>query len=329
MFILTGPLKKLKKSMLKRREQAFTPGTIKNRHSQIKLYLGFCIQHGLQDIDPSAETLCLYIEFLAQNLSSPKSVVNYLSAVRFLHHWVGVKSPALDSFEVTLMIRACHSTMHHVPLQRRPLTPDMIRELLSVSQNLVPHYCVFRCAILFAFFGFFRMSNLTPRSQKSFDPRKHTCRGDVFLADPGLAVLLKWSKTNQYGQNTELVPIPKSKDPVLCPVAAFDHMESQIPTLTSNQPLLSFPATPGEPPRPVHPDWLNKMLRLSLDAMGLESQYFSFHSLRRSGATTCYQAGVEYSQIQKHGCWKSSAFWAYITKFSTGHTPVTQALASV
>ena len=327
--MFTGPLKKLKKSMMERRQKAFAPGTNKNRMSQLRLYFSFCIKYGLTDIDPTTETLCLYIEFLAQNLSSPKSVVNYISAVRFLHHWVGVKSAALDSFEVTLLLRACHNTMHHIPLQRAPLTPELIRELLHVSSGLVPHYSVFKCAVLLAFFGFLRMSNLTSRSQQAFDPAKHTCRGDVFRSPPGLVILLKWSKTNQYGQNTELIPIPRSQDPVMCPVLAFDHMESEIPTLYSNQPLLSLPTPPGVQVRPVHPDWLGRMLHQSLAAMGLDPRLYSFHSFRRSGATTCYRAGVEYSQIQKHGCWKSSAFWTYITNFTTGHTPVTRALARV
>ena len=327
--VLTGTLHKLRKSMIKRRAKAFTPGTDKNRISQLKLYIGFCITHNLKDVDPSTETLCLYIEFLAQNLASPKSVANYMSSVRFLHRWLGIQSAALDSFEVTLMLRACRSTMHHIPLQRRPLTPDMIRQLICVSKSIVPHHIVFKCAVLFAFFGFLRMSNLTSRSQHSFDPAKHTCRGDVFRGPPGLIVLLKWSKTNQFGENTELIPLPQSDDPLLCPVIAFSELESLVPTYSSNQPLLSLPTPPGEPIRPVHPDWLSRMLQQSLAAMGEDPAFYSFHSFRRSGATTCYNAGVEYSQIQRHGSWKSSAFWAYITNWSTGHTPVTQALSKV
>lgn len=241
--------------MLKRKDSAFAQGTKRNHVSQIRLYLSFCIRFGLKEIDPSTDTICIFIEFLAQHMKSPKSVTNYLSAVRFLHKWLGVTAPALESFEVTLLIRACYYTMDHVPLQRRPLTPELIRKLLSAAQSIVPNFPIFKCAVLLSFFGFLRMSNMTPRTSASFDPRKHTCRGDVFHADPGLVILLKWSKTNQYGQKTELVPIPTTQDPEFCPVVAYNQMVDLAPTLSPNQPLLSL-TEPGKELIPVHPDWL-------------------------------------------------------------------------
>ena len=137
LFGVSGPLVALKRSMLERKKQAFAPGTHKNHLSQIRLYLGFCMKFNLQDINPSTETVCLYIEFLAQNLASPKAVANYISAVRFLHKWLGHSTESLDSFEVTLLLRSCYATMKHVPLQRRAMSPDMIRELLAVSQKCV------------------------------------------------------------------------------------------------------------------------------------------------------------------------------------------------
>ena len=226
--------------MIQRKSKAFAPGTTKNHISQIKLYLGFCAYFGLKDINPTTDTVCLYIEFLAQTVASPKSVSNYLSAVRFLHKYIGAPHPALDSFEVTLLLRSCFMTMNHVPNQRRPLTPHMIRELLDIAQTVVPAFPVFKCAVLFSFFGFFRISNLTPRVQYMFNPAKDTCRGDVFKLDPGLVVLLKWSKTNQFGQNSQLVPLPTAKDPKLCPLLAYHQMCSLVPTTHRNQPLFSF-----------------------------------------------------------------------------------------
>ena len=315
--------------MVIRRSKAFAEGTNKNHISQIRLYITFCCYFKLRDIEPETETVCLYVEFLAQNLSSPKAVANYLSAVRFLHRWVGASTESLDAFEVTLLVRACYMTMKHIPNRKRPLTPDMIRQLLSVAQSQVSHFPVFKCAVLFAFHGFLRISNITPRSPAEFNPAKHTCRGDVLQADPGLAVLLKWSKTNQYGQNSQLVPLPKTKDPALCPVTAYSELVHLIPTRYSNQPLLSLPVPPGVPITPVPQSWLATNLAASLESMGEDSRFFSFHSFRRSGASTAFQAGVNFAHIKTHGGWKSDAFWAYVTGVTTGHTPVTEQLALV
>ena len=220
-------------------------------------------------------------------------------------------------------------TMEHIPNQRKPLTPDMIRDLLDIAQTVVPAFPVFKCAVLFSFFGFFRISNITPRVQSRFNPAKDTCRGDIFEADPGLIVLLKWSKTNQFGQNTQLVPLPTAQDPKLCPVLAYRQVCSLVPTTHRNQPLLSLPTPPGEPILPVRQDWLANNLKMVLTLMGEDHRFYSFHSFRRSGATTAWQAGVHFSHIKRHGGWKSEAFWTYVTKVTTGHTAVSAALSVV
>ena len=315
--------------MLHRKQQAFTQGTRQNHTSQIRLYISFCIHFGLRDIDPEPDTACLYVEFLAQNLKSPKSVANYISSVKFLHKWLGQPVQAFESFEVSLLLRACNLTMGHVPLQRRPLSPDLIRLVLKTARSTSSCYPVLKCAILFSFFGFLRMSNLTPRITSQFDPKKHTCKGDIFRAEPGLIILLKWSKTNQFGQNSELIPIPQSTDPQLCPVAAYNDLEQLVPTTSPNKPLFSLPAPLSDPASPVHPDWLARELATALRASGQDPSFYSFHSLRRSGATTAYRAGVQFAQIKKHGCWRSDAFWTYVTNCVTGHTQVTRALANV
>ena len=315
--------------MNNRKKQAFAPGTTRNHISQIKLYLAFCAHYGLQDVNPTTDTICLYIEFVAQNVKSPKTVSNYVSAVRFLHKCIGKPHPALDSFEVTMLLRSCFMTMGHIPNQRRPLTPQMIRDLLNIARTVIPAFPVFQCAVLFSFFGFFRISNITPRVQYLFNPAKDTCRGDVIEADPGLLVLIKWSKTNQFGQNYQLVPLPTTQDPALCPVRAYHELCSLVPTTSRNQPLLSLPAPPGSSILPVTQEWLTSNLKTVLTLMGEDHRYFSFHSLRRSGATTAWQAGVHFSHIKNHGGWRSEAFWSYVTRATTGHSPVSAALANV
>ena len=114
-LVLSDQLENLRQDMLHRKQQAFTQGTTQNHTSQIRLYVSFCIHFGLRDIDPEPDTVCLYIEFLAQNLKSPKSVANYISSAKFLHKWLGRSVQAFESFEVSLLLRACNLTMGHTP----------------------------------------------------------------------------------------------------------------------------------------------------------------------------------------------------------------------
>jgi hypothetical protein len=93
-----------------------------------------------------------------------------------------------------------------------------------------------KCAILFGFYAFLRQSNLAPKTAAAFDIRRNTCRGDVICHPPGLVILLKWTKTLQKGQRT-LIPIPSIPGHPLCPVQAFNAMQTAI-AATYNDPLL-------------------------------------------------------------------------------------------
>ena len=314
--------------MLQRRSQAFRPGTKSNHKAQFELYVSFCLYINVEYMNPSAETICMYIEYLAQNFVSTQSIANYVSGVRLLHKMAGIPAPNLDSFEVKLMMRACILTIRHRPLQRQPLSIDMLSELVQVVEHCGIYGLVFKVAVLFAFYGFLRQSNLAPKSPSNFDPSRHTCRQDIFVAKPGLVVLLKWSKTAQSAQTHELIPLPAIPGSHLCPVTAYEKMVQQIPTQYPNQPLLVLPQDPvsHHTYTPVTVSWLSRFMSTTLDTLGYDAKLFSLHSLRRSGATAAYKLGVDYMNIKRHGLWSSDSFWAYITSDSVSNSPVASAL---
>ena len=165
-------LDKLHKTAAK---QAFAPGTYQNHIRQFKLYLMFCQHFHLQDIDPTPRTLCLYVEFLASTFCSPKAIRNYISAVRLLHKYLGAQATSFDCFEMKLMLRAIDNTLSHTLNQRLPITIDILQALCSTSDRISGSGLVLK----FAFF--LRQSNLAPRSARSFDKRKHTCREDIIM----------------------------------------------------------------------------------------------------------------------------------------------------
>ena len=77
-----------------------------------------------------------------------------------------------------------------------------------------------------------------------------------------------------------------------------------------NAPLLLLPTSAGL--KVVTTSVLQSSFSVLIQNIGLDSGRYSLHSLRRGGATTCYHLGAEFTQIQKHGGWRSQAFWAYI-----------------
>ena len=322
-------MEQLKANMLARRAQAFRPGTTTNHKSQAELFIAFCTYINREPFNPDTETICLYIEYLAQNFSSPQSIANYVSGIRFLHKITGINCLAIDSFEVGLMLRACNLTIQNRPNRKLPISLDILQKLVQITHGLGAPGSIFKCAILMSFYGFLRQSNIAPRSTIAFDPRRNTCRQDIFITPPGMVVLLKWTKTSQDSNTYHLIPLPEIPSSNLCPVRAYKQMIKLLPTTSPDQPLLVLP-TPDTLQRymPVTIRWLADMLDICLQELNLDSNLYSLHSLRRGGATASFRLGVNYMHIKRHGAWRSDSFWNYITSEAVCDSPVAKAFAN-
>ncbi len=177
---------KLRKQARKRRSQAFRPGTNANHITMFSKYIKFCLKYNLQYIDPSVETISVYIEFLAQNFRSHRSVANYIGAIRLLHKFLDVKPCNLQSFHVSLMLRATTITMRQIPNRKPPVTTQMMIRICELcdNQGVIGH--IIKLALLLGFLGFLRASNLCPATVKSFDTTRHLTRADLTFTPPGL-----------------------------------------------------------------------------------------------------------------------------------------------
>ena len=310
------------------RRQAFRGGTHANHRRQIKLYTAFCNHYNLQDINPAADTVAMYIAYLTHRLSSAQSVANYVSGVRLLHKLVGVDAPALRAHDVHLMMRSVKLHLRRPEHRRLPFTPDHIDQLCGLCDVMGDVGTVMKVAILFGYYGMLRQSNLAPRSQRSFDHSRHTCRGDVMLQPPGIVILVKWAKTIQSFDRLPLIPIPALPGSPHDPVRAFSAMLTLRPTSSANDPLLMLPGR--RPPRHIVTiDQLRRILIIMLECLFLDTRHYSLHSLRRAGATAAHAAGVKLLDIKRHGCWESDAVFRYITSSSVAESPVAAALASL
>ena len=178
---------------------------------------------GLQDINPTVNTMCLYVEFLARSFSSAKSIINYIGGVRLLHHLLGIKPLSLEAFDLKLMLRAVSLTIGSGPCIRLPITLDILFAICQLCDNLMETGVVLKCVFLFAFFGFLRCSNVVPNSAR-FDPKRQLCGGDIFRTESGLTIMLKWSKTRQSRDHVQLVSLPSLNKHPLCPVKAYNAM---------------------------------------------------------------------------------------------------------
>ena len=257
---------------------------------------------------------------------SPATVKNYLSAVKLLfQEWqVPAVVKDLSSPAWTLTLRAIAYSAGPQPDHRSAITREDLLKLVAVCDtdpSLVP----LRVALLFGFLGYLRISNLAPPTAQSFDPARHSCWADVRPCKQGILFDLKWTKTLQTQRGVTTIPLASLEDNGICQSATWTLYRRVLPWITPDKstPLLLTTAPPVG--KTISASTLRAMFHRAAQAAGLADKRYTPHSLRRGGASFCFQPGVHLNHIKKHGTWTSPAVDQYLLWQQAFQTPVAQA----
>ena len=187
---------------------------------------------------------------------------------------------------------------------RLPITPSILKSALA---NL-PTVCtnkyesgLFASAYTIAFFGFFRVGELTVTKGNSID--NIISINDIAIEKESLIITLRYSKTNQLGDH-ERIGIKRSQDQI-CPIRFLIRYLRMRPKFGG--PL--FCHFDGSP---VTRYQFTSVLKKALSNAGFNYTRFSSHSFRIGAATTAALNGIPADQIQKAGRWRSQAVRSYI-----------------
>ncbi len=195
------------------------------------------------------------------------------------------------------------SAQIRLPITYRILSK--IREELSTSSH--SERSVVWAIACTAFFGFFRLGELLPTSEKTFDPKQNVCWEDIAVdskTKPTMFRLyLKKSKCDQFGKGAHIILGRTSKQ--VCPVTALTQYAAVRPPSTG--PL--FITTKG---KVITKQWFITQIRSILVKVGIPQDQYAGHSFRIGAATTAAQNGIEDSTIKTLGRWQSAAFLQYI-----------------
>ena len=159
-------------------------------------------------------------------------------------------------------------------------------------------------ACLVMFYGMLRRSNVLPESAGQFDPSHNLRRKDIVFGKGGLTVMIRWSKTIQFGDRVHKIPLPRIADSALCPSQAVYHAFQKSPLAKTNGPSFVCLEQPSAKPLTVN-QFLCRLKNI-LGAEGIDPSAFGGHSFRRGGASWAFQSGVPIETIRLIGDWKSN-----------------------
>ena len=146
------------KGAITRAFHPYRPKTMSSYKRQFHTFLCYSIKNNVQTV-LSMHNLLGFLEFLVACNMSPRGVSNYASAIKSYVCLYQLPAEWLGNTLISNYLRALHI---QVPTTKRPKSVLSLHDVYNVSVMLekLDHPLVFRSAILLAFYGFLRISNL-------------------------------------------------------------------------------------------------------------------------------------------------------------------------
>ena len=294
--------------------QAYRPSTSSAHHLHFKTYLAFLLFMDLP-ISISVHNILTFLEYLYQNLISPKVVSSYLSSIHSKASFYNWDTSSLSHSAIHRFIRSININSKFFPTPRGVFDIQTLYHL-SLSCDSLSDPILFRAIFLTAFFGFLKMSNIAPHSSSKFHPCVHFLRQDLIFAPPGAHLLIRWTKTLQNCKSHHWIQLPSLSNHFLCPVKALKLLLNSR-SLPPTAPLFANNFPPHNQVIDTH---IRDALKKVLAHRNISPNGHGFHTFRRSGATLAFDNNVKIQNIMAHGLWCSSAIWSYLEKASQAHS---------
>ena len=265
--------------------------TLRGYRSDWGEFTAWCDQRSRPPLPAAAATITGYLTELARHGAKVGTMSRRLSAIKFAHQLRNLPDPTRHARVVAVWegIRRTHGAP---PEQAAPLMPPELLDVLdacpttktwrSRGRPAEPDLAGTRdrALLLVGFVAALRRSELAALTV-----------ADVTDHPNGLVLALPRSKTNQTGEQTELVVLPRSGNPARCPVTALTGWLDRAgiqdgpvfrPVGKGNRPL----------PRPLHPESINDLVQQAVARAGLDPTPYSAHSLRAGFVTYAHLRGA-------------------------------------
>ena len=289
------------------RKRGLAHGTWANKISHLRAYTAFTCYYNVPDFPIQLGVLLRFIALLARGPYAYSSAANMLGSLKWFSVLLDPSSErTFEAALVSISMKGLKAQLSRPTHQKLPFAVPHLAEFYNFLNLNDPKQLAGWCAMLLAFFGCFRISNLVPAAKINFDPLKHLKRDDIRFTDKYVLVFYKWSKTNQNSGRVAWIPI--------CPVSdeRFNiqlHLKSlfSIVKVSSKAPLFSF-----SKPKFHSKFSLIRLLDQCVYKAGLSLADYSWHSFRRGAAVFAFELGLADSAVQLLGDWSSSAFKHYL-----------------
>lgn len=276
--------------------------TLRGYRSDWADFSDWCVHHRLAPLPATPETVALYMAALVTSGAASGTISRRLSSIRHRHLLAGVPEPTADP-GVRHVMQGIRRTRQRPLDQATPLMPPVLFDVLDASpltyltkdKRRPPEPSLLgardRALLMVGFVGALRRSELAAARVENLREHPH-----------GLLLEIPRSKTNQTGDQPELVVLPQAKIPAHCPVVL---LRAWLDLAGVHEGPLFRAITPrGNRLRPqtdpLSEDQINRIVQASVGRAGIDPDRdgYSAHSLRAGFATYAASRGISDRAIQ-------------------------------
>jgi site-specific recombinase XerD len=272
-------------------DAARAENTLLGYRSDWREFSSWCAMNQRIPMPADAVTISRYLTDLAGHGARVGTMSRRLSALRFAHQLRGHPDPTRHARVVAVWegIRRTHGAP---PDQAAPLMPPELFDVLAAC----PTQKVFkdprrpaeadlaglrdRALLLVGFVAALRRSEIAAMDV-----------ADLAEHPNGQLITIPRSKTNQTGEQSELVVLPRGTNTLRCPVAA---LTSWLTTAGITDGPVFRPVSKGNRAlaRPLHPESINTLVKQAIARAGIDPTNYSAHSLRAGFVTYAHSRGA-------------------------------------
>lgn len=272
-------------------EAARAANTLRGYRSDWAEWTSWCTREAHQPLPADPMAVSRYLTVLAGHGAAVGTMRRRLSALAFAHQLHGYPSPTAAA-RVVAVWEGIRRTHGQPPRQAEPLLPPELFTVVDAcpitrvwrTRGRAPESSLAgardRVLLLVGFVAALRRSELADLDVDHVSDHPN-----------GLVIALPHSKTNQTGEQVELVVIPRATNPARCPVRALTQW-LELADIDEGPVLRKVTRSNQAGPNRMHPESINTLVQAAIARADIDPAPYSAHSLRAGFVTYTHMRGA-------------------------------------
>ena len=302
-------------------QHAWAPQTRASLSSECKAFYAYCDLANINTFPVDGVQLTLYVTWLAMTgrVTSADSLRQYVSAVNTLHRTMGLSCPTPSQYGPLQQVITGFRRLAQRPTKKSlPVTPPILTNLLGSR----PHHplcavqakflTVLRSFTLLLFQTMVRSSNMVPPNRSKIDLEMILTWDKIRRVQSGVVITIVKSKTIQYGERIQQIPLAASMTSQVCPVVTLDCLATMYgrENCGPGTPVFRLPNSTGGWAVMTKADYI-PFFRARLRQMGLDESLYSLHGFRHGAIQECMLVEKNMGLVKLTSDHASDAILAY------------------